>query len=206
MARNIKIESNEQLLNDIYLNTVSRICKLDEVILEKNSHVFDNVKYNERTVSYALAQYIFEHASTLLAILILDYKDGRNVYADALNTEFEYDASDSHNKLVMRTQMSHDIFKSEHYAEIGFTIFSSSVIQEFLSLMADNIKLFNTIYMKNNSDTFKAILSDEDNQLLFSVILSNYAYLLRAFMFNGVFLKKITTLVKSFEREYYQKG
>ena len=196
--QNAYVLTPEVFLRDTYFNIVSSFCKVDMDIFQQNTDLFESWKDSERKLSLSMATFISKYFTCMTVCLALDYSGCKALFADALNKEMKIDRLSDDKRIEARRKMEVGIFSEDYSIDIGISIFSQEVLSALLGYLNEgNAVLGNNVLAKR----FDEALSGDVSGFL-SVVFSNYAYLFRAFICDGVFVSKVISLLSDFVKEF----
>ena len=198
-----KIITASALLRNTYRKIASIIGDLDEDIIAANREIADEKLIpDERYVSLESAVFIATRFALMTAMLVLDYKNARNVFASAIDTEIQLDEMPQEKRKMARENMADEkMLHSSHMIEIGLTMFSEETMSEVMKLLYNGFTELSDTILYQNVDAAQEAMTAADRQII-GIILSSYIYLIRAFNYNAAFTRKIDELIAQLIADY----
>lgn len=191
------IATGESIALAWYVQVVSSFCTIDEDSMMSNLKAVDNTWLpSEKIVSLDLMKFVSNNFGAIITCLIYDFENIRQLFVDALNLEFQINEMSRDDRKSQRKKMRTGMTADKHFIELNVTTFSFSTIETMLNACAANIKVYNDSELTKDLDTVVENMNDRDKVML-GIILSNYAYLVRAFCNNYEFRMAVEKIVNT---------
>lgn len=190
-------------LKHIYTAIVGTFADLDEDIISVNNKLLAHgLRDDERKISLESVMFAAGNAPYLTAMLVLDYKNFRDIAADAVLLEIDIDSLSDKERAAARAEMQGSIsISSTHHIEMGITIYSDEVVRNIYDVMDKSFKSDSNESLSAAVDKAASACTAADRHNMGSIV-SNYIYLLRALNYNHIFFSKVAALVNSLKKDY----
>ncbi|MBO5435124.1 hypothetical protein J6A31_04810 [bacterium] len=191
-------------LLDAYAFCITPCCTIDKSIIQGNLKMIDSdsVKFDRR-VSFDSIFFVAKNFAVLLGMVLLDYDGTQQLIGDVINKEIEIDGLNIDAKRNMRESMADsdvDIDFS-HMIEMGLTNLSNSMMAVVIKEAVNSLEICGKGPLAVDID--KALSqNDASAKIIIGILLSNFAYIMRAINHNPVFFKELASKVYAVRTHY----
>lgn len=191
-------------LYDFYVQIASSFSRMHEEVLQQNQLVvLRGLPDDVRKVSLESMMFIANHFGYLMAALILDYKDIRNVFTNALLEELDLlEVSADQRKIAHEKNGGYGFDDNDHPVELGISRFTQSIELNIVGAMRSSMSVINNTKLADAiDDAFENKYEQKDADDL-GALLSNPVFLLVVLNNNATFVYQVAQICDALKAEY----
>lgn len=176
------------------LDVVGGFALLSEEVLSKNMDMaVKTLPNSDKTISFECIDYLMSNLGVIVMGLILD-NTFKESFKEAVMLEMQLDVETPESRAQKRASMKADNdYESAGSIVIGVTSFTPAVEKQFMDKMQHSFDMMDPYSEEFDAEVAKLT---EDQKIEFGFIFSNFMYLIRAFILNGLFMSYVITVVE----------
>lgn len=191
-------------LYEFYIRMASTFGRLHEEVLQQNQLVVvQGLPADVRKVSLESLMFIAEHFGDLMAALILNYKDVRNIFANALGQELDLlKISADQRKIEHGKNGGYGFDDNDHPIELGISRFTESMELQVVGVMHKSMSVINNTKLSAAIDSAFENNYEQSDADDIGALLSNPVFLLVLFNNNASFVSQVAHICADLKSEY----
>lgn len=197
-------DSGVNSLYDFYVQIASSFSRMHEEVLQQNRLVIlRGLPDDVRKVSLESMMFIANHFGYLMTALILNYRDIRNVFANALSEELDLmKVSADQRKVAHEKNGGYGFDDHDHPIELGISRFTQSIELSVVGTMHSSMNVINNTKLASAiDDAFENKYEQKDADDI-GALLSNPVFLLVLFNNNATFVYQVSQICDALKAEY----
>lgn len=173
---------------------VGGFANIDDATIKKNIELLgsNGMSNEDKTISFECVDYLMSNFGYIVMGLVLDaaFKDA---FVEAVSCEVQIDTSPEDIKQEARKNMHADItYESKGSIILGVTTFMPATQKSLFDKMQKSFDELDP-YANEFDDAVEKLSNDAKNE--YGFIFSNFAYMMRAFTHNNLFMTYVITVV-----------
>ena len=179
---------------DAMIDVVKDFTLLSEKVIKKNMDMaVKDLPNADRTISFECVDYLMSNMGVIIMGLVLD-KSFKESFKDAIMLEMQLDTETPESKAKKREAMKDKkTYESAGSIVIGVTSFTPAVEKSFMDKMQHSFDMMDKYASEFDEEVSKL---SEDRKIEYGFIFSNFMYLIRAFIYNDLFMSYVITVIE----------
>ena len=190
---------------DAYRTAISAICTPDDKTIAANVAAIRRMDPKDTCISFAVIDFLAANITNILTLFSMSYDDIIEAGKNAVKAEIMIDELSAEDRKTLRNAMQKkDHRNSKFNLILGKTMFDPNTIVGYMNTARN-------AFAKSRQENIGAVMEyamnvrSEADERDTSYVLSNFAYLLRAFEYNDLFRDHVKQLIVKFNEAWSAK-
>ena len=197
------VESDLETIEDFYLDTIIHFSKLDESVYYVNAtSIIDNMLDSEKTISADVMVYLMQNMSLIITLLVIDYKDFRNIFATLLEDEIRFEDMTEQERIVERRKVEPIGLPKSKIMTIDKDCFNGKELSALLYLaMKSFTKIENSAFADFVNEYEETQYTDDDRAIV-GTLLSDFMHIIRGCNHNRKFIPTMHMVLEDAKKTF----